>query len=460
MKKQNKVAFFNILSTLLLRGISIFSSPIFSRLLGTSGYGVLSGYNNWVQVFAILGTAGTEGTLVNARVEYDEAGQKRYQSAAMTLSICSMLLWTALITLLMGPVTKLFGLSRILVYVMLLQAFGAFCGNFLNSKFTYEFKADKNLYISVGVALSTTILALIFVLNLPQETRYLGRIAGNALVYILVGLTGCVFILRSGRVCFDRTYWKFCLALAIPSMFYNLSELVLGHSDLQMLRYMVDDSSGGIYNLAYVMANIMFTFYASLDNSWKPFFFDDMKEGRLEAVRSQAKNYMELFTVLAVGFVLLVTEVFHIYAGRDFWGGTALIPVFVGSLYLNFLCTFPVNYEYYHKKTAVVAVVTVVCALVNIALNYVMILKYGMVGAAAATALARVLQFTIHFVYARFFIRQGRYPYGTFHWLPYAAAFCGAVVLAYVAPWYVRWPLGAVIGIWELLQIKKRKSIF
>lgn len=460
MKKRNKIAFFNILSTLILRGISIFSSPIFSRLLGTSGYGVLSGYNNWAAVFAILGTAGTEGTLVNARVEYDEKGQRQYQSSAMTLSLCVMAAWVLLMTVFMGPVSRLLGLSRILVYVMMLQAFGAFCGNYLNNKFTYEFKADKNLLISVGVALSTTILGLVFVLNMPQETRYIGRIASNALVYGLMGAAACVIILRSGGVYFNKAYWKFCLALSIPSMCYNLSELVLGHSDLQMLRYMVDESSGGIYNLAYVMANIMFTFYASLDNSWKPFFFDDMKEGRRESVRTQARNYMELFTVLSVGFVLLVTEVFHIYAGRDFWGGTVLIPIFLGSLYLNFLCTFPVNLEYFHKKTSVVAVVTIFCALVNIGLNYVMILKYGMMGAAVATLLTRVLQFGIHFVYARFFIPGGEYPFGTFHWVPYAAAFCGACALAYLAPWYLRWPLGAVIGLWELLQIKKRKSLF
>ena len=42
MKKQNKVAFFNILSTMLLRGISMFTAPLFSRLLGTEGYGVVS----------------------------------------------------------------------------------------------------------------------------------------------------------------------------------------------------------------------------------------------------------------------------------------------------------------------------------------------------------------------------------------------------------------------------------
>ena len=72
MKKQNKVAFFNILSTVLLKGISLFSAPIFSRMLGTNGYGIVSIYNTWVNVSAIALTLQTKGTQVNARVEYPE----------------------------------------------------------------------------------------------------------------------------------------------------------------------------------------------------------------------------------------------------------------------------------------------------------------------------------------------------------------------------------------------------
>ena len=41
MKRQNKVAFFNILSTMLLRSISIITAPLFSRMLGADGYGIV-----------------------------------------------------------------------------------------------------------------------------------------------------------------------------------------------------------------------------------------------------------------------------------------------------------------------------------------------------------------------------------------------------------------------------------
>ena len=70
MKKQNRVALFNIMSTVLLRGVSLFTAPLFSRMLGTNGYGVLSIYTIWMGVTAIAFTLQTNGTLVNARVSF------------------------------------------------------------------------------------------------------------------------------------------------------------------------------------------------------------------------------------------------------------------------------------------------------------------------------------------------------------------------------------------------------
>lgn len=462
MKKQNRIAFFNILSTILLRGISIFTSPVFSRLLGTSGYGILSAYNTWTGVFSITSTLQTQGTLANARVEYPEGEQKQYQSAAMGLSLSFFLLVSGLMVLFRGPVAGLLKLPALLVVLMMVQSFGTFCMSFLNQKFTYEFKAGRNMVLSVGVTLATLTLSLILVLNMPQESRYLGRIWGNASVYGILGAAVCLWVLRSGRVFFNKKYWKFCLFLAVPMVFQNLSDLLLTHSDLVMLRQMAGDDAGGIYGLAYNFGNIIFTIFVALNNSWVPFFFEDLKNGEQEAVKQKSGNFLELYTVLSVGFVLLATEVFHLYGDRTFWDGTKLIPLFVAGYYVNFLCTFPVNYEYFRKKTAAVATVTVSTALVNLVLNYVLISRIGMAGAAIATLISHLLQFTLHFTYARFVLKEGEYPFGTFQWVPYALCFAGVCVLVYLMPklWYVRWALGAAAGLWELLQIKKRKGIF
>lgn len=461
MKKRNRVAFFNILSTVLLNGISIFTAPLFSRLLGDSGYGVLSIYTIWTGAIAIVFTLQTQGTLVNARVEYSEEDQSRYQSSALSLSVFCFLILGALVLLFLNPISAFLKLDRILILLMLLQAFGTFCVSFLSTKFIYEFKAGRNMAISLGVTLTTLVLSVILILQMPQELRYYGRILAIAVTYGCIGIPACIYILAKGKTFYNRQFWKFCLALAIPSVFYNLSDLILGQSDRVMLQHMLNEARVGQYSLALNFGGIMFTIFGALNNTWCPFFFDDMKQGHRDELLSRTRNFLELFTVLSAGFLLLHREVYHIFASREFWDGTALIPIFVTSYFLNFLCTFPVNYEYYHKKTKVVAMVTIASSLVNIGLNYLLIQKMGMAGAALATAISHCLQFGFHYLYTRYVLGKGEYPFGIRVWAKYAGCYCAVLVFVFLTTevWLLRWAVGAAIGIWELVRIWKRKVL-
>jgi len=461
MRKQNRVAFFNILSTVLLRGISIFTAPLFTRLLGDSGYGVTQIYNTWVAVIAIVFTMQTQGTLVNARVEYPEAEQKKYHSSAMFLSVVIFLCCSTLVLIFIDPISRLLKLNRFLILLMLLQAFGTFGVNFLNTKNVYEFKAGRNMVMSLTVTLTTLALSLILILQMPADINYYGRIVAIAATYGLIGIPACIYILSRGKTLMRRDYWKFCIALAIPAVFYNLSDLILGQSDKVMLQQMLGEAQLGRYSAALNFGGIMFTIFVALNNSWCPFFFDDLKQGRTDQVRDKAANFLELFTVLSMGFILLGREVYQIYVDTRFWDSTMLIPVFVASYYLNFLCTFPVNYEYYHKKTKVVAVVTITSSLVNIGLNYLLIRKMGMAGAAVATMLSHCLQLMMHYGYTRYLLGKHDYPFGIRLWGSYGAVFVLTMVVVYLSEdfWLIRWGLGAVLGLWELMRIRKRKVL-
>jgi len=263
-----------------------------------------------------------------------------------------------------------------------------------------------------------------------------------------------------GRVFYHREYWKFCVALAIPAVFHNLSDLILGQSDQVMLQQMMGDAVVGHYALAWTFGNFLFIIFGALNRTWCPFFFEEMKEGKQEAMMAKTRNFLELFTILACGFILLTPEVYHVYASREYWSSTMVIPLFVASYYLNFLCTFPVNFEYYHKKTKVVAAVTIFSSLLNVALNYFLIKSIGMPGAALATALSHGVQLFLHHLYCRK-LGQGSYPFPVKVWVKYAFSFLAVMAFVYLAQnsWLLRWGFGAMLGIFELLQIKKRKVL-
>lgn len=459
MKRQNRVAFFNILSVVLINSIPFFTGSLFSRILGTSGYGSLKIYNIWASVIAVVFTLQTQSTLASARAEYDLADQDSYASAAMGLSMAAFLACAVVVWIFLEPISAFLNLEPMLIALMLLQAFGTFCVNFLNTKFVYEFRAGWNMISSVGITLITLGLSLALMMQMPQQTRYYGRVIAIAATYGAIGIPSCIYVLAKGKTFFRKDYWKFCFYLAIPSVFYNLSDLVLGQSDQVMLQQMLGESQVGCYSLAWTFGNVMFVIFGALNRTWCPFFFEEMKEGKWEAMWEKTANFLELYTVLSVGFILLATEVYHIYAGAEFRDAANLIPLFVSSYYLNFLCTFPVNFEYYHKKTNIVAIVTISASLLNIVLNYFLIQWIGMAGAALATVISHGVQTMIHYLYCR--CHLGDYPFDVRLWWKYAAVYFAMVIFVYLSmdAWLPRWGIGAAIGLWELWRIRKRKVL-
>ena len=462
MKSRNKTTLFNILSTVLLSGISIFTSPLFSRLLGTDGYGIVSIYTTWVSIVAIIFTLQTQQTLVHARTHFSENQQNRYQSSVLGLSCIIFSACTLFIILFIKPISSLMKLDSSIIVFIMVHAFGTYCVSFINNKFTYEFKADRNFMISMGVTLSTILLSIILIYLLPSEISYYGRILGLSLVYGCIGVGVCVYIFAKGKCLYNRHYWEFCVPLALPLVFQCLADLLLGHSDRLMLQRMIDHTAVGQYSLAYSFAGILFTLFSALNNSWCPFFYDGMKNNQIEQVRKFSNNFLELFTVLTIGFMLLAKEVYHIFASKEYWAGTGLVFLFALSNYLIFLSTFSINYELFHKKTNYLAGGTILSMSLNIILNFFLIRLLGMFGAAIATAISYGIQFIFHYIIASRVQKTAENPFQFRMYIPYITTILITFFVVYITSdlWWLRWSIGAVLGLIELYRVYKRKTIF
>ena len=231
-----------------------------------------------------------------------------------------------------------------------------------------------------------------------------------------------------------------------------------------MIQSLVSNSEAGIYSLAYSFGSVLSTVWTALNNSWVPFYYELSRKDEMSVLKQKARNYTELFTVIAIGFNLVYPEVYHIFAGKDYWSGTQLISIFSLGFYCMFLYSFPVNYEFFNKKTKLIAIGTVTAAVCNIILNYFLIISWGIYGAAIATAISYLLQFVFHFTCIKFFISKGKndYPFSLRTFLPYIMLFCVSVTVCWLTSEmkYFRWIIGILIGLYELTRIIKRKTIF
>ena len=346
IKSKNKITIFNIASTIILQGLAFFSGPIFSGLLGTSNYGIASVYLTWVQFASTVFSLQAAGTVALARINFPMEDQPKYQSSVLSLATMLYAAFSVLIFIGALIASNWFDISVPMILLGLAHGWGMYVIGFMNSKFTYEFKADKNFILSVSISVLTIGLSVFLIHLYPVETNYWGRMIGQAAVYTTIGMIMFIYIIKSGKVVVNKKYWKFTLPIAIPTLFHLLANIVLNQSDKVMLQSMVSNSAAGIYALACTFGAVLNTVWNALNNSWVPFYHEYTRQNQIEEMKSHAKNYTELFTIVSIGFILLAREVFHLYAKQTFWKGIDLIPIFAIGYYFIFLYSFPVNYEF------------------------------------------------------------------------------------------------------------------
>lgn len=461
-KSLNKITMLNILSTFLIQGISIITAPIISRLLDTANYGIVSIYSTWVSIATILFSLQTQATLNVARTEYPDSEQIKYQSSVMFLSFLAFLVSTVLIVVFIKPLAEMLQLEPLMLILMMIQAYGTYCVAMLNGKWTYEFKADKNMYLAVLTTVLIMALSIWFITQMPKESNYWGRIAALTLVYGICAICITLYFFIKGKSFFQLQYWKFCLPLALPIVLHSISNLILNQSDKMMLQRLCSNSVVGIYSLVVAFSNVMSTIWLALNHSWTPFFYEYSLNKQLDKIKTHGFNFIRLFTVLSMGFMLLAPEVFRLFAAKEYWDGIPLIPLFVLGAYFVFLYGFPVNYEFFNKSTKATAVGTMLAGGCNIVLNLIFIKWWGVTGAALATMIAHSLQFAFHYCFAMQIKKGEDYPFKLKLILPYliAVVVVGIWVMLFPGSWLIRWGVGALIGIVELREIIKRKSIF
>lgn len=458
LKDQNKIALLNILSTIILQGLAFFSSPYFSRTLGAANYGIVSVFNTWVQVITIVYFVRMNGAIVMGMTEYSDEEQAGYQSSIFALALFVFMGFSVLTLMIVSAVNPT---NLWLVVMMLLQAFGMFCVTFANSKFTYEFRADLNFIMSVGISITTIIFSVLLIKEFSAESNYWGRIYGVTIPYVVSGIIIAVFIFYKGREVISFKYWTYALPLAIPMVFHSISVIILNQSDRVMLKYIQSNSIAGIYSLAYTFSNVINVCWSALNNTWVPIYYDNTKAKKVDVIKHQTKNYLELFTVLCIGFMLLTPEVYSIFASEEYRLYTSLIPVFVIGYYFIFLYSFPVNYEIYYKKTRIIAIGSTAAALINICLNVVLIKSWGAYGAALATFISYMLQFVFHYYVAKHVIKEGECPFTFNIFIPYiVVVFAFGFISVSWAVWYFRWILAMLIGLFEGIRLLKRRTVF
>ncbi|MDN5341367.1 MAG: hypothetical protein PWP28_242 [Oceanotoga sp.] len=380
------------------KGIAFLTLPIFTRLLNTEDYGIVSLFTSWVGIFSVIISLDLMGSVGRGKTEFKEKYDE-YASSILFLSLIIFSIFLSLSFIFSDYLSKLIGLEKTLFYLMIFGSYFTFVLNFTLSKFRFEYKYKTTSIITILKALIAVGISIYLIIYVFDQNKYYGRIIGQMSPLFIVGIIFLFYILIKGKKLIDFKYWKFALSLSIPLIPHNISHIINSQFDRIVIDRYVGSAETGIYSFAYNLSMIVTVLLASTNTAWVPWFYEKMEKLDYVNIKNKGKMFRDIFTIGFGLLLLLSPEIVKIMADESYWEGLIILPIVFLGIYFQFLYTFEVNVEFFLKKTSLISFGTMLSAGINVGLNFWLVPRFGYIAAAYTTLISYMFLFIFHYIF-------------------------------------------------------------
>ena len=394
-----KASLWFTLCNVIQKGISLISTPIFTRLMSTAQYGEYTNYQAWYQIVSIFATLNLYyGVFNNGMTKYPD-DRERFSSSmtGLTTVITAALFIVYLIA--PGFWNDKMKLSSLFVYAMFIELLFVPAFNFWAAKERYDYKYRKLVVVTLIMAIGSPLLGVLTVLNTEHKAE--ARILSYVFVQVCIGLVFYIYNMVKGKAFYIRDYWRFALAFNIPLIPHYLSSQILNQADRIMIGNMIGKGEAAIYSVAYNIAAIMQIVITAINSSFTPYMYKSIKDGECSGVRRNSKIIISLVGLACIGVMALGPEVISIFAPVEYYDAIWIVPPVACAVYFKFLYPLFSTVEFYYEKTGFVMIASCIAAGANIILNYIFIRIYGYYAAGYTTLFCYILYSLAHYVFQR-----------------------------------------------------------
>lgn len=389
------------LGTLLAKAIGFIMIPIYTRVLTPEDYGVLELLTMTTDVIALVAGLGLTWAVTRYYYYYDDPDdRRRVVSSAAVLFVALFGLASAAAVPFAEPLSLLVlgrGGHADLVRLAILSFFLL---SFLEIPLAFLRARQASVQV-VGLGLARLVLAL--ALNIWFVVILRWGVAGVLYSTILASAAAGAYLtavtLREAGLRFSAPIARKLLAYGFPVVAANLGSFVLHYSDRYFLRAYDSLATVGLYSLSYKFAMLMSLFIATpFALIWAPKAFEvEKREGeRARPILRRILSYYNVALVSAgLGISLFAGDVIRVMASAEFHAADRTIPLLcLGMLFFGYRQVSYVGAAI-RERTDVIGLGTAVAAGMALVANFLLIPRWGAIGAAVATALAFALEFAI-----------------------------------------------------------------
>ena len=345
-----KVGTLYLIANVFEKATAFFLLPILTRLLSTTDYGITSTYQSYLDILGVIIGLSLTNSLRGAIVDYKDS-LNEYLSSILFLETLSSLAFTILIVFVGRFVFP--NQYHILVVICPVHAFASIIISGLSLKCMLEGRYILRTILSVAPPFISIFTSIILIKSM-SDNLYLGRVFGMFSVYAVFGI-----------ICYCGI----------------------------MIR--------GIYSVAYSFGTISLAFVTAMNDVWVPWFYSKMNTLEYDSINKVGRIFNWTCVLLSLGVMLLSPDVMKLFTNSSYWSGIPVVAILVVGNYFYAICTLPINVLYYTKKTKMIATSSVIAMILNLVLNWLLIPKYGAMGASVATIASYLTLFALQYISGR-----------------------------------------------------------
>lgn len=395
------------LATVVPRMFSFFLVPLYTELLPKEEYGRVNVIFAYLIFFNVILAYGMETSFF--RFYNTEENKKSVVETSMVSIFWTTLLFLAVALLFRNSVSNFIEIDvQYITYVIWILALDALVIIPFSKLRAYQ-RPLFYAIIKIGNVAVNLGLNLFFLIYLPKiATSYPDSFISSfyfedfQVGYIFVSniaaslLTLLVLLPNYFQVKwkFNFDLWKRMMKYGFPIMIAGIAFAINDQFDKILLNYLlppdVAKAQVGIYSACYKLGLFMVLFRTAYTLGIEPFFFSHASNENAKQTYATITKYFVIFGSLMTLGVIVFADVLKLVMIRDssYWNAMGVVPLIILA---NFFLGIYTNLSVWYKltnQTHIGAYISIVGAIITLALNYLLIPTMSYYGSAIATIAA------------------------------------------------------------------------
>ena len=345
------------------RGIGVFGTPIFTRLLDAKEYGLYPLYNTWLGIATVFVTLELTGASALRGLQKFENKKSEFLCSAVGLICVSFAIICTLYSVAHTQINRFTGLSTPISYVMLMQIFVNAVINLYCAGARYKYHYKRVAAINTAAAILSPVIS-VAIITLTQYKAE-GRIIGGLIATSLIGLPILITLIEGGRRLYNKEMWRYLLTMALPLLPHYISttaiirigEITVGrvHGTAELGKYSVAMSLG--LSLSIVTGGLL--------SAVGPWILRHIRQNDFLKIREVLLLLTRGLCLFALLILSVVPETIMILTPSEYHDVLPAVYPLVLSGIPTFLSSAVTSGQIYYERTAVTSIPAIISCIAS-----------------------------------------------------------------------------------------------